>query len=65
MKNDKMTSQLTNWENKLQMKRKTRRKGEEGKRRKGEMGGRKKERGKEGEKGFKDWVGWTARGGRE
>lgn len=48
------------------MKRKTRRKGEEGKRRKGEREeGRKKERSKEGEKGFKVWVGWTARGGRE
>lgn len=38
-----MTGQLTNWENKLQMKTKTRRKGEEENRRK-ERGGREKEK---------------------
>lgn len=38
-----MTSPLTNWENGLQMKTKTRRKGEEEKRRKGEREEREKE----------------------
>jgi len=42
MKSNKMATQLTNWENKLQMKTKTGRKGEEENRRKGEIGEREK-----------------------